>query len=67
VIVGPGGDQVQRQPAAVAGHRPFHALFAPVDRAATGDLSTARGFGDRPVHRQVGQLEPDDPVKRGQR
>ena len=62
MIVGPGGDQVQRDPVPVAGHGPFGALFAPVNRAAAGHLTSARGLGDRPVHRQVVEVQADHPV-----
>jgi hypothetical protein len=66
VIVGPGGDHVQRDPFPVTGDRPFRALFAPINRAAPGHLATARRLGDRPVHRQVVQLQPDHLVVGGQ-
>jgi hypothetical protein len=56
VLVRPGRDQVQRDTAAVAGHRPLHPLFAAVDRAAPGDLTAARRLGDCPVYGQVVQV-----------
>jgi polar amino acid transport system substrate-binding protein len=59
VVVGPRGEKVQRQSLPVAGHRPFHVLFAAVDRAAAGDLAAARGLGDRPVHGQVIQVQAE--------
>ncbi|MBP2365193.1 crotonobetainyl-CoA:carnitine CoA-transferase CaiB-like acyl-CoA transferase [Pseudonocardia parietis] len=60
------GDQVQRDPVPVAGHRAFGALFAPVNRAAPGYLTAARGLGDRPVHGQVIEVESDHLVVAGQ-
>jgi hypothetical protein len=67
VIVGPGRDQVQRDALVVAGHGPFGALFAPVDRAAPGHLTSARGLGDRSVHGQVVEVQADHLVVAGQR
>ena len=54
-------------PVAVAGHRAFGALLAAVDRAAPGHLAPARGLGDRAVHGQVVQVQPDHLVVAGQR
>ena len=54
-------------PWSVAGHRPFRALLAPVDRAAAGDLAPARGLGDRPVDRQIVEVQADHLVVAGQR
>lgn len=42
VVVGSGGDQVQRDAPIIAGHRAFGALFAVVDRAAPSDLAPPR-------------------------
>jgi hypothetical protein len=67
VVIRAGGDQVQRDPAAVTGHRPLHALLAPVDRTATGDLASARRFADCAVYGQVVEVQADHPVERGQR
>ena len=67
MIIRAGRDQVQRDPLTVAGHRPLGALLAPIDRAAPGHLTPARGLGDRRVHRQVLKLQADHLVVAGQR
>ena len=66
MVVGAGGEQVQRDAVAVGGHGVFGALFAAVNRAAAGDLTTAGSFGDRPVYGQILQVQSDDPVIGGQ-
>jgi len=67
VIVSTGRDQVQRDALIVAGHGPFGALFASVDRTAPSHLTSARGLGDRSVHGQVVEVQADHLVVTGQR
>jgi hypothetical protein len=64
--VGAGGDNPERDPVAFAGHRAFKSAFASVDRRGTGLVPTADGLGDAPVHRQILQVQSDDPVVGGQ-
>ena len=66
VIIRAGRDQMQRDALIIAGHGPFGALLAAVDRAAPGHLTAARGLRDRPVHGQVVQVQTDHLVERGQ-
>jgi hypothetical protein len=81
VLVGPGGDQVQRDSLPVGddgddgddgGDGALHALFAPVNRGTPGDLAPAGRLGDGAVHGQVvhGQVvrvQSDHLVVGGQR
>jgi hypothetical protein len=60
------GDQVQRYALPVGGHRALRALLAPVPRGTAGDLAPAGDLGDAPVHGQLVEVEPDDPVVGGQ-
>ena len=54
-------------PCPSAGDGALHALFAPVNRAAPGDLASAGRLGDGAVHGQVVQVQSDHLVVGGQR
>ena len=58
---------MQRDALVIAGHGPFRALLAPVDRAAPSHLTPARGLGDRSVDRQIVEVQTDHLVIAGQR
>jgi hypothetical protein len=61
-MVGRGDYGPQRDAFCLHHHRAFDASFSPIHRASSRFLSTARSFGYAPVHRQIGQLQPDETV-----
>jgi hypothetical protein len=58
----PGQDAAQRDAVALDEHRPFHALFAPVDRGWAGDLAATRSLGDASVDGDLVEDQSDDAV-----
>jgi hypothetical protein len=57
-----GEHPAERDAAPLDQQRPFHALFAAVDRAGAGAVPAAGSLGDAPVDGDVGQGQADDPV-----
>jgi hypothetical protein len=59
--VGHRRDRAKRDAARVGDDRAFQALLATIGRAGSGDLAAAGRLGDAAVHRQMVQLQPEDP------
>ena len=57
----------QRDLVAFDAERPLPAAFAPVTGVGAGSFTTVGGFVQRPVDGDLGQVESDDPVERGER
>ena len=62
VAVGRGSDRAQRDAASVGEHPAFQPLLATVHRAWPSDLAAAGRLGDAPIHHQVLQFQPEQPV-----
>jgi hypothetical protein len=65
-VIGRGGQRDQRDTARLHGDGAFEALFAAVDRAWAGNLAATGRLGDTAVHRQLLQLQAEQPVIGGQ-
>ena len=61
-MVGRGDEGTQRDALCVNHRRALDASFSPIHRASSRFLPATRGFGYAPVHRQIGQLQPDESI-----
>ena len=61
-MVGRGDEGTQRDALCVNHRRALDASFSPIHRASSRFLPATRSFGYASVHRQIGQLQPDETV-----